>query len=74
VNPVASVVSFDFAIRYVIIYDTAGGSIPLEAAAKLHRHVGEDATGRRDVPLFDVRHRSLLIATRGKEIMDAPRA
>ena len=72
VQPGSAVVSFEFLIGLIIIHDSAGGSVPGETAAEFHRQVGEDTTGRRDVPFFDVSHRSLMIATRGEEIFEVP--
>ena len=71
-NPIAAVVAFESAVRVVIIHDTASGSIPLQTAAELHGEVGQNAAGRRNMPLFDIRHRPLLIATRREEIFEVP--
>jgi hypothetical protein len=71
-EPVAAVVAFEFSIRFVIIDNTARRRVPPEATAKLHRHVGENTTGRRDVAFFDVGHRPLLFAARGKEVFEMP--
>ena len=59
-------------IGVLVAYYLLRFCIPMERPAEPHRQVRQDATGGRDVALFDVRHRSAAALNRRQQVLHVP--
>ena len=69
-NPVCAIGAGKAAIGFVVVKNAAGSGVPPQATAQFHGEIGEQATCRRNVPLFDVGHRANSVAASGQEAVD----
>ncbi len=59
-------------IGFLITHNLAGGRVPRQRPSQFQGQIGQDAAGRRDVPLLDVRHRPPPARDAGKKILEMP--